>query len=97
MGKSFKEREEEQVELLYRTLDRFCAYLREKHGIERIEDTTLDSLHQFQFNLSENDDQHLRLAFSHLGRDDLTEFLGIVSADKYFRNKKADRDPQRNG
>jgi len=41
-----------------------------------------------EFHYSENDDQHLRLAFSHLGRDDLTEFLGMVSADRYFRNKQ---------
>ena len=88
VGKRFKSHEEEQVERLYRTLDRFCTYLREEHDIERIEDTTLDALRRFEFNHSENDDQHLRLAFSHLGRDDLTEFLGMVSADKYFRNKK---------
>ena len=88
VGKRFKAQEEEQAERLYRTLDRFSIYLYEEHGIERIEDTTLDALRRFEFNLPENDDQHLRLAFSHLGRDDLTEFLGMVSADKYFRNKK---------
>ena len=37
VGKSFTEREKEQVALLYRTLDRFCTYLYEAHGIERIE------------------------------------------------------------
>lgn len=91
VGKRFREQEEEEAERLYRTLDRFCTYLHEAHGIERIEDTTLDALRQFEFNLPENDDQHLRLVFSHLGRADLTEFLGMVSADKYFRNKKLTR------
>ena len=28
------------------------------------------------------------MVFSHLGRRDLTEHLGMVSADKYFRNKQ---------
>jgi hypothetical protein len=88
VGKRFEAQEAEQVERLYRTLDRFCTYLCEEHAIKRIEDTTLEALRPFEFNYSENDDQHLRLAFSHLGRDDLTEFLGMVSADKYFRNKK---------
>jgi len=88
VGKRFKEEEEEQAERLYRTLDRFCTHLHEEHGVERIEDTTLDALRGFRFSLPENDDEHLRLTFSYLGRDDLTEFLGMVSADKYFRNKK---------
>lgn len=87
-GKSSKERKQEQVERLYGTLDRFYIYLSEKYGIERIEDTTLDALRQFEFDLPANDDQHLRLVFSHLGRTDLLEYLAIVSADKYFRNKK---------
>lgn len=88
VGQRFEAREEEEAERLYRTLDRFCTYLSEEQGIQRIEDTTLDALRQFEFVLSENDDQHLRLAFSFLGRNDLTEYLGMVSADKYFRNKK---------
>jgi hypothetical protein len=87
-GKPLREREQEQVERLYRTLDRFCTYLGEEHGIGRLEDTTLDALRQFEFNLPENDDHHLRLVFSHFGRRDLLEFLSMVSADKYFRNKK---------
>ena len=88
VGKGFKEDEKEMVERLDRALDRFCAYLREAHGITRIEDTTMDALRQFEFDLPANDDQHLRLVFSYLGRSDLTEHLGMVSADKYFRNKK---------
>lgn len=88
VGKRFKAEEEEEVERLYRTLDRFCTYLREEHSIEHIEGTTLDALRRFEFNYLENDDQHLRVVFSHLGRNELTEFLGMVSADKYFRNKK---------
>jgi hypothetical protein len=91
VGKRLGEKEEEEVELLYRTLDRFCIYLREEHGIERIEDTTLDALRQFRFDLPANDDHHLRLVFSHLNRGDLTEHLGMVSADKYFRNKQLTR------
>ena len=87
-GSSSQERKQEQVALLYRTLDRFYAYLGEEYGIEHIEDTTLDALRQFEFVHAENDDHHLRLVFSTLGRRDLTEFLGMVSADKYFRNKK---------
>jgi hypothetical protein len=87
-GKGLQEEEEEGVERLYGTLDRFCAYLHEEHGIERIEDTTLEALRGFQFDLPANDDQHLRLVFSHLGRSDLTEHLSMVSADKYFRSKK---------
>jgi hypothetical protein len=87
-GRRFRQEQEEQAERLYRTLDRFCTYLREEHGIERIEDTTLEVLRGFEFSYPENDDEHLRLVFSHLGREDLTEFLGMVSADKYFRNKK---------
>ena len=35
-GKRFKEEEEAQVERLYRSVDRFCAYLREERHIERI-------------------------------------------------------------
>lgn len=72
VGKRFTAREEEEAERLYRTLDRFCTYLSEEHGIDRIEDTTLDALRQFRFDLPANDDQHLRLPFSHLGRNDLT-------------------------
>jgi hypothetical protein len=87
-GKSFKEDEQRQADLLYGTLDRFCAYLSDTHDIPRIEDTTLDALRQFEFDLPANDDHHLRLAFSYLGRSDLTEHLSMVSADKYFRNKK---------
>jgi hypothetical protein len=87
-GRRFQEEEEAQAFRLYRTLDRFCAYLREEQGVDSIEDTTLDALRGFQFNLPENDDEHLRLAFSYLGRDELAEFMGMVSADKYFRNKK---------
>ena len=60
VGKGFKEDEELQVKRLYRTLDRFCIYLREKHDIERIEDTTLDILRQFDFNYPANDDQNWR-------------------------------------
>ena len=78
----------EQKERLFSTLDRFCTHLREDCGIEGIEDTTLDALRLFQFSDSGNDDHHLRLVFSHLGRSDLTEFISMVSAAKYFRNKK---------
>jgi hypothetical protein len=87
-GKRIETREEEEIERLYGTLDRFCTYLREAHGIEQLEHTTLDALRQFEFDLPANDDHHLRVVFSHLGRGDLIEFLGMVSADKYFRNKK---------
>jgi hypothetical protein len=87
-GKGSRERKEAQVALLCRTLGRFCTYLCEAHGIERIEDTTLDALRQFEFRYAENDDHHLRLAFSYLDRKDLIDFLGMVSADKYFKNKK---------
>jgi hypothetical protein len=87
-GKRPIEKKAEDVERLYRTLDRFSAYLREAHGIERIEDTTLEALRGFEFNLPENDDHHLRLVFTYLRRGGLTEHLGMVSADKYFRNKK---------
>jgi hypothetical protein len=87
-GKSFKEDEQRQVQLLYGTLDRFCAYLSDAHGIAHIEDTTLDALRQFAFDLPANDDHHLRLVFSYLGRSDLTEHMAMVSAVKYFRNKK---------
>lgn len=88
VGKGFREDEELQVKRLYKTLNRFSIYLRDKHGIEHIEDTTLDILRQFDFNYPDNDDQNLRLAFSYLGRNELAEFMGMVSADKYFRNKK---------
>ena len=81
VGKSLTEDDEEQVERLYQTLDRFCTYLHEEHGIGCIEDTTLEALRGFQFDLPAIDDQHLRIVFSHLGRDDLTEHLGMVSAD----------------
>jgi hypothetical protein len=87
-GKRFIDNEEEQTERLYCSIDRFCAYLREEHGIERIEDTTLDALKAFDFNYPENDDEHLRLAFSYLGRGELAAYMGMVSADKYFRNRK---------
>lgn len=87
-GKRFKEEEAAQVERLYRSVDRFCAYLREERNIERIEDTSLDALRRFPYNCPENDDEHLRLAFSYLGLDDLAAYMGMVSADKYFRNKK---------
>ena len=88
VGKSFKEDEEEQARRLYRTLDRFCVYLQEECGIKHIEHTTLDMLQKFDFNYPENDDQNLRLAFSYLGRKELVDFMVMVSADKYFRNKK---------
>jgi hypothetical protein len=64
------------------------TYLSEQHGIDCIEDTTLDALRQFDFDLPANDDYRLRLVFSLLARNDLLEHLGMVSADKYFRNKK---------
>jgi hypothetical protein len=88
LGKPLTKREEEEVERLYGTLDRFCTYLQAEQDIAHIEDTTLDALRHFQFDLPANDDQHLRSVFSRLGRSDLLEFLGMVSADKYFRNKK---------
>ena len=88
VGKGFKEDEEEQVKRLNRTLDRFSKYLRDKHDIEHLEDTTLDILRQFDFNYPANDDQNLRLAFSFLGMKELVEYMGLVSADKYFKNKK---------
>ena len=88
LGKSSEERKKEQVVRLHGSLDRFCAYLSEQHSIECIEDTTLDALRQFEFDLLANDDHHLRLVFSHLGRTDLLEYLAMVSADKYSRNKK---------
>jgi hypothetical protein len=87
-GKGFQEDEQGQAALLYRTVDRFCAYLSEVHGIAEIEDTTLEALRGFEFNLPENDDHHLHLVFSYLGRTDLTDYVSMVSADKYFRNKK---------
>ena len=86
-GKRLKEEEAAQVELLYRSIDRFCVYLREERDIVQIEDTILEALRAFDFNLPENDDEHLPLAFSYLGRDDLVEHIGMVSADKHFRNK----------
>jgi len=88
VGKGFIEDEAELVKRLYRTLDRFRAYLQEEHGIANIEDTTLDMLRQFNFNYVENDDQNLRLAFSYLGMKELAEYMVMVSADKYFRNRK---------
>ena len=87
-GKGSVGRKEEQVQSLHGTLDRFQSYLSTEHGIERFEDTTLDALRHFEFDLPANDDHHLRLVFSHLGRTDLLEYLSMVSADKYFRNKK---------
>jgi len=87
-GKRFKEEEAAQVECLYRSLNRFCTYLREERDIERIEGTTLEALRAFDFNYPENDDEHLGLVFSYLDRRDLAEHMGMVSADKYFRNKK---------
>jgi hypothetical protein len=88
VGKGFREGEQEMVTRLDATLDRFRAYLEHAHGITRFEDTSLDALRQFEFDLPANDDQHLRLVFSYLGRADLTDYIGMVSADKYFRNKK---------
>jgi hypothetical protein len=88
VGKRFKEDEETQVARLDKSLDRFRAYLHEERGIERIEDTTLDALKAFDFNDAENDDEHLRLVFSYLDRRDLAAYMGMVSADKYFRNQK---------
>ena len=87
-GKPTTPRKQEEAVLLSQTLDRFLAYLSNECGIDRIEDTTPEALHAFEFDLPANDDHHLRLVFSHLGRSDLLEFLGRVSADKYFRNKK---------
>ena len=88
VGKGFIEDEEEQVKRLYRTLDRFSIYLRDKHSIQLIEDTTLDVLRQFDFIYPENDDQNLRLAFSFLGKKELAEYMVMVSADKYFKNRQ---------
>ena len=77
----------ELAEYLLATLDRLTAHLRD-HGIERLEDTSLEVLRQFEFHYAGNDDHHLRLVFSHLGRPDLNEHIAMVSADKYFQNKK---------
>ena len=87
-GKRSQAQKEEDIERLYGTLDRFCTYLRDVHGIERIEGTTLEALRLFDFDLFANDDYYLRLVCSELGRRDLIDYLGMVSADKYFRNKK---------
>ena len=86
-GKRFQEDEATHSARLFRSLDRFDAYLREQ-GIERVEDTTLEVLKAFPFNYPENDDEHLRWVFSYLGRRELVETMGMVSADKYFHNKK---------
>ncbi len=88
VGKGFREDEQELTSRMYRTLDRFCDYLEEQHGIDHIEDTTLDILRQFEFNYSENDDQNLRLAFAFIGKQELAAYMVMVSADKYFKNKK---------
>ena len=78
---------DEGRERLLRTLDRFCAHLTATSGAARIEDTTLEALRAYPFDLEGNDDHNLRLAFRLFGRDDLLEHLSMVSADKYFRNK----------
>ena len=88
VGKCFAEDEEMQVARLDRSVDRFRAYLREECGLERIEGTTLDALKAFGFSYPENDDEHLSLVFSFLGRRELADYMGMVSADKYFRNRK---------
>ncbi|TFG72970.1 MAG: DUF4332 domain-containing protein [Anaerolineales bacterium] len=88
VGKGFREDEEELTTRLYGSLDRFYVYLQEQHGIAHIEDTTLDILRQYDFNYPENDDQNLRLAFDYLGKQELAAYMVMVSADKYFRNKK---------
>ena len=73
---------------LLATLDRFSKYLRARQGSPDIEATTLEALKAFPFDLPANDDQNLRLVFRLFGREDLLEHLAMVSADKYFRNKK---------
>ena len=69
------------------TLGRFAAYLSAR-GIARIQDTTLEALQAYPFDLQKNDDGNLRLVFRLLGREDLLAFISMVSSEKYFRNKK---------
>jgi hypothetical protein len=87
-GRQLTEREQEGVPLLAVTLGRFVDHLRDSHGIERLDDTSLEALQGFEFDLPANDDHHLRIVFLYFGRSDLLEHLDMVSADKYFRNKK---------
>ena len=78
----------EDRERLLRTLERFSTHLTAKSGVAEIEDTTLEALRAYPFDLEGNDDHNLRLVFQLYGRDDLLAHLSMVSADKYFRNKR---------
>ena len=83
--RGFREGDRERLQA---TLGRFGAYLSAQHGLSRIENTTLEALRAYPFDLKQDDDGNLRLVFRLLERDDLLEHLSMVSADKYFRNKK---------
>lgn len=69
------------------TLARLQAHLA-SCGIDHIQDTTLEALRSFPWDLPANDDANLRALFVEMGRQELVDHTRLVSANKYFRNKQ---------